>query len=155
MPRTAIAVLALAALLNLTTAAAEVFVTKDAQGRPIYTDRPEQLPAQKMNVASKRTDVVDVQNRYEQQQKANEAANQAAADAATQAAASRQAVQTTAADKAKRCTEARDRYALVMTSQRLYEQGATPAERRYLSAEETDAARANAKRLMDEFCAGQ
>ncbi len=32
--------------------ASEVFVTKDAQGRPIYTDRPDSLPAQKVHVAS-------------------------------------------------------------------------------------------------------
>lgn len=155
MSRTAIAVLALAGLLSATTATAEVFVTKDAQGRPIYTDRPEQLPAQKINVASKRTDVVDVQNRYEQQQKASDDANRAASEAAKQAAASKQAAQSTAADKAKRCEEARDRYSTVMNSQRLYEQGATPDERRYLSSEEIDAARANAKQVMDEFCSGR
>ena len=43
-----------AALAVLGTAqAGEVFVTKDAQGQPIYTDRPESLPAQKMKIASK------------------------------------------------------------------------------------------------------
>jgi hypothetical protein len=155
MSRTAIAVLALAGLLTATTATAEVFVTKDAQGRPIYTDRPEKLPAEKMNVATKRTDVVEVQNRYEQQQKAGNEANRAAADAARQTAASKQAAQSTAADKAKRCEEARDRYSTVMNSQRLYEQGPTPDERRYLSSEEIDAARVSAKQVMDEFCSGR
>ncbi len=155
MSRTAIAVLALAGLLSATTVMAEVFVTKDAQGRPIYTDRPEKLPAEKMNVATKRTDVVEVQNRYEQQQKASNEANRAAADTARQTAASKQAAQSTAADKAKRCEEARDRYSKVMTSQRLYEQGPTPDDRRYLSSEEIDATRVNAKQVMDEFCSGQ
>ncbi len=42
-----------------------------------------------------------------------------------------------------------------MTSRRLYEPGTTEGERRYLNDAETDAARANAKKLMDEYCAGQ
>ena len=56
----------LAALLACVTAsAADVFMTRDAQGRPIYTDRPESLPAEKLNVATQQTDVVEVQSRYQ------------------------------------------------------------------------------------------
>jgi phage-related minor tail protein len=154
MSRTVLAVLAIAAVLGtVTPAAAEVFVTKDEQGRPIYTDRPDRLPAEKLNVATKRTDVVEVQTRYQEQQKANTEADKAATDGARQARDARQATQSNAADKAKRCQDARDRYQTVMTSQRLYEQGSTPDERRYLTSEEIDAARADAKKLMDEFCA--
>ncbi len=62
-----IAVITLAAFATFTTASAgEVFITKDAQGHPIYTDRPESLPAERVNVASKSTDVVDVKQRYDQ-----------------------------------------------------------------------------------------
>jgi phage-related minor tail protein len=154
MPRTVLAVLAIAAVLGtVTPAAAEVFVTKDAQGRPIYTDRPDRLPAEKLNVATKRTDVVEVQSRYQEQQKASAEADKAATDGARQAQDARQATQSNAADKARRCQEARDRYQTVMTSQRLYVQGTTPDERRYLTSEEIDTARADAKKLMDEFCA--
>ena len=154
MPRTVFAVLAIAAVLGTATpVAAEVFVTKDDQGRPIYTDRPDRLPAEKLNVATQRTDVVAVQNRYQEQQKANAEADKAATDAARQSREGRQATESNAADKAKRCQDARDRYQTVMTSQRLYEQGATADERRYLTSEEIDSARADAKKLMDEFCA--
>jgi hypothetical protein len=154
MPRTVLAVLAFAAVLGTATpAAAEVFVTKDAQGRPIYTDRPDRLPAEKLNVATKRTDVVEVQGRYQQQQKTQAEADKAATDGARQSRDARQASESNAADKAKRCQEARDRYQTVMTSQRLYEEGATPEERRYLTSEEVDAARADSKKVMDEFCA--
>lgn len=149
----------LAAVLTLACAtlsgASEVFVTKDAQGRPVYTDRPESLPAEKVNVATQQTDVVEVQNRYQQQMQAASEKDKAAADAAKKAAEAKQAQELTAADKAKRCQEARDRYQNVMNARRLYEPGATPDERRYLDSAEIDAARANAKQVMDDFCAGQ
>lgn len=149
----------LAAVLTFACAvpsgASEVFVTKDAQGRPVYTDRPESLPAQKVNVATKQTDVVEVQNRYQQEMKTYQEQDKAATAAAQQTAESKQAKELTAADKAKRCQEARDRYQNVMNARRLYEPGSTPDERRYLDSAEIDAARANAKQVMDDFCAGQ
>jgi hypothetical protein len=149
----------LAAVLTLACAApsgaSEVFVTKDAQGRPVYTDRPESLPAQKVNVATKQTDVVEVQTRYQQEMKTYQEQDKAATTAAQQSAESKQAKELTAADKAKRCQEARDRYQNVMNARRLYEPGSTPDERRYLDSAEIDAARANAKQVMDDFCAGQ
>ena len=40
-----------------------------------------------------------------------------------------------------------------MNAQRLYEQSAPDGERRYLTDAELDAARENAKKVMDEFCA--
>ena len=48
--------------------ASDVFMTKDAQGRPIYTDRPDTLPAQRLDVKSASTDTVEVQQRYAEQQ---------------------------------------------------------------------------------------
>jgi hypothetical protein len=157
MRRTVSALLAAALTLACATqaSAAEVFVTKDAQGRPIYTDRPESLPAQKVNVATKQTDVVEVPGRAQQAPQASSPQNPAAADPARQAAEAKQAQELTAADKAKRCQDARERYQNVMNARRLYEPGSTPDERRYLDSAEIDAARENAKQVMDEFCAGQ
>jgi len=43
----------------------------------------------------------------------------------------------------------------MMNARRLYETGSTAEDRRYLDSNEIDAARADAKQLMDEFCAGQ
>jgi hypothetical protein len=142
------------ATLAWSTAPAEVFVTKDAQGRLIYTDRPETLPAEKVNVATKQTDVVEVQSRYAEQMKAYAEADKASSEGAKRAAEAKQAKQLTAEDKAKRCQEARTRYQNVMNARRLYESGANPDERRYLDSSEIDAARASAKKVMDEFCAG-
>jgi hypothetical protein len=133
----------------------EVFVTRDAEGRPVYTDRPESLPAQKVNVATQKTDTVEAQRRYDEQAKAAAAADAAQADSARNAAEARSAREMTETDKAKRCEEARTRYIAVMNSQRLYEPGPNEGERRYLDSAEIDATRENAKKLMDEFCAGQ
>jgi hypothetical protein len=135
--------------------ASEVFVTKDAQGRPIYTDRPESLPAQKVNVASQSTDTVAVQQQYDEKMKSYAEADKAKAEASKQAVEGKQAKELAAADKAKRCLDARARYEQVMTAQRLYEPGATEGERRYLDDKEIDSAREHSKRVMDEFCAGQ
>jgi hypothetical protein len=135
--------------------ASEVFVTKDAQGRPIYTDRPESLPAQKVNVATKQTDTVEVQRQYDEKMKSYSDADKAKAEAAQKAVDSQQAKELSAADKAKRCQESRTRYQNMMNARRLYEQGSTDEDRRYLDSSEIDAARENAKKVMDEFCAGQ
>ena len=148
--------LLVASLLVLgSTQASEVFVTKDAQGRPIYTDRPESLPAQKVNVASQSTDTVTVQQQYDEKMKSYSAADKARVETAKKAVDSQQAQELSAADKAKRCQESRTRYQNMMNARRLYEPGSTGEDRRYLDSNEIDAARENAKKVMDEFCAGQ
>ena len=99
--------LLVASLLVLgSTQASEVFVTKDAQGRPIYTDRPESLPAQKVNVATKQTDTVEVQRQYDEKMKSYAEADKVKAEASKQAADGKQAREISAADKAKRCLDA-------------------------------------------------
>lgn len=151
-----IAVTALAAMtFSFTAHAGDVFVTKDAQGNPVFTDRPESLPAQKVNVATQSTDTVDAQRRLDEQMKASAAASTAQPDPSRTVAETRSARAMTETDKAKRCEEARAHYMTVMNSQRLYEQGPSEGERRYLDSAEIDATRENAKKVMDEFCSGQ
>jgi len=135
--------------------AGEVYKTTDAQGRPVYTDKPPSLPAERLNVQSATTDVVEVQKRYDAQMKQYGAADTAGSDAAKKAAEERKAQEMTAGDRAKRCIEARQRYESYMNARRLYEPGSTEGERRYLESAEIDAARANAKQAMDELCSGQ
>ncbi len=147
-----------AAALLLTAAGAqsgEVYKTTDAQGRPIYTDKPPSLPAEKLNVQTKTSDVVEVQKRYDAQMKQYSEADQARAEAAKQAADARKASDMTAEDRAKRCIEARQRYESYMNARRLYEPGAAEGERRYLDSAEIDSARTNAKQVMDDLCRGQ
>src|SRR3954453_14948606 len=98
-----------AALLVLGLAqAGEVFVTKDAQGHPIYTDRPDSLPAERLKLASKSTDTGDGQKRYAEEMKGYAASSgKPAPEAIPNTAEGRKAKALTAEDKAKRCQDAR------------------------------------------------
>lgn len=149
-----LALLTALAFVTATAVAGEVFVTKDAQGHPIYTDRPDSLPAEKVNVVTKQTDTVDVQKRYAAEMKQYAEADKASSQSAKQATDAKQAQQLNATDKAKRCQEARTQYAALMNAHRVYEEG-DKGERHYLDSKEIDASRASAKSVMDEFCSGQ
>lgn len=142
-------------MLAAVASAGDVYKTTDQQGRPVYTDKPPTLPAQRMHVESSTTDVVDAKQRYDEQMKRLSESDRAGTDAAAQAADERSAAETSAGDRAKRCQDARDRYQSYMTAQKLYVTDDSGGERRYLSAEEIDTARANAKKMMDDFCGGQ
>mgnify|MGYP003499435666 FL=1 len=146
--------LVVALLIAAGAQAGDVYVTKDAKGNPIYTDSPQTLPAEKVGIASSSTDPAVVQKRYSDTMSQYAKDDAQETKAATQAADSKKASAMTAEDKAKRCTDARQRYQTMMDSQRLYEQDPN-GERRYLDSPEIDAARANAKQVMDEFCSGQ
>ena len=137
----------------LTSAHADVYKFVDAQGHVQYTDKPETLPAERLNIRSQKTDTVAAQSRSDaerEQMAANDKARQAAAG---QKADAQGAVEASAKDRAERCSKARERYDSYMNSQRLYE--ALPnGERRDLDSAEVDAARASAKVTMEELCKG-
>ena len=105
-------------------------------------------------IASSSTDPAVVQKRYSDTKSQYAKDDAQETKAATQAADSKKASAMTAEDKAKRCTDARQRYQAMMDAQRLFEQDPS-GERRYLDSPQIDAARANAKQVMDEFCSGQ
>jgi hypothetical protein len=134
--------------------AGDVYVTKDAKGNTVYTDTPQTLPAEKVGIASSSTDPAVVQKRYADTMSTYAKDDAQATTSAAQAADSKKAKEMTAEDKAKRCTDARQRYQALMDAQRLFEQDPS-GERRYLDSPEIDAARASAKQVMDDFCSGQ
>lgn len=146
--------LAIALLLAAGAQAGDVYVTKDSQGRPIYTDTPATIPAQKIGIATTSTDPATVQKRYADQMKQYAADDDAASKAIAAADDPAKARQLSAEDKAKRCADARQRYQSYMDAHRLYEDG-PDGQRRYLTSEEIDASRASAKQVMDQFCSGQ
>jgi hypothetical protein len=150
MLRALLSVALSASVLLAAQAHADVYRYTDEKGNVYYTDKPATLPAERVNVQSRKTDVVALQARQEEeQQRAN--AQQARRDAAAQKAEERKAAEALAADKAERCKKARERYDQYMSSQRLYE--ALPnGERRYLTDAELEAARASAKASMDVLC---
>ncbi|MET0986752.1 MAG: DUF4124 domain-containing protein [Steroidobacteraceae bacterium] len=135
------------------SAQADVYKYVDAQGHVQYTDKPQTLPAQRLNVRSQKTDTVALQEREETERKRQEEAEKARKASSGQNGEQREAAQLSAKDKAERCNKARERYDNYVNSQRLYEP-LPNGERRYLSDAELDAARASAKVSMDELCKG-
>jgi tRNA A37 threonylcarbamoyladenosine modification protein TsaB len=143
-----IPIIAVCTLLAWSAAASDVYVVTDSKGNRVYTDRPEQLPAEKVIVRASPADTAAAQRATNTPGTAPPSTSRSAAGNATQAE------QLTADDLAKRCADARRRYEVAMNSSRLYEQ-APNGERRYLAPEEINAARINAKQTMDTFCGGQ
>jgi hypothetical protein len=148
-----IATLVAGLLLAGAAAAGDVYVTKDAQGNFIYTDTPQTIPAQKIDVHAA-NGAQATGNQSPSSQAAPGAQDQSSADASPSPDAVARAAKANAADKAKHCSEARQNYQTAMTSFRLYEEGPN-GERTYLTSDQIDAARANAKQVMDQFCSGQ
>lgn len=152
MLRSPLMILALtASALAAGQAGADVYKYRDSNGNVLYTDKPSTLPAERLDVPSQRTDIVAVQARQEAEQKRMQEADRARERTSAQRAGQQDAAQLTAQDKAERCTKARERYDTYMNSQKLYEQQ-PDGERRYLSSEELDAARASAKASMEVMC---
>jgi hypothetical protein len=132
----------------------DVYVDTDSSGNRVYTDRPQTLPAERLNVRTSGTDPAAVRERYDAQMKrlaGDDSEGDPPADTPAELA---KASALSAEDRAKRCVDARQRYQNYMQSTRLYEEGEA-GERRYLDSEEIDAARTIAKKTMDEFCGAQ
>jgi hypothetical protein len=146
--------LLIALLLAGITQASEVYRTTDPKGQPVYTDRPERLPAEKLDIASRSTDVVEVKSRYDAEMKRHAKDEDTAGAVVAGAEDARKARELTAEDKAKRCIDARQKYESLMNARRIYERGETDDDRRYLDSDEIDAARENARKSMEELCAG-
>jgi hypothetical protein len=150
MLRTALFTLC-ASLLMASAVGADVYKYKDEKGNIQYTDRPLTLPAERLNIQSQRTDVVELEERAG-------ADAQAAADRdkARQLADKAKAEQSKAQasdieSKTEACNKARKDYLSRMNAQRLYEEQPN-GERRYLNSAELDASRSAAKTAMDTLC---
>ena len=130
---------------------ADVYRYVDAQGQVQYTDRPQTLPAERLDIESRRTDIVQLNERIAAQKAQTEAADEARSAAQSQAADTREGAELSAKDKAERCAQARERFDKYTASHRLYED-LGDGQRRYLSDAEIDAARDGARRAMQELC---
>jgi uncharacterized protein DUF4124 len=151
MLRTVATLTLAASILVAVPSQADVYKYHDDKGNVLYTDKPATLPAERLNVQSQKTDVVAVQARQDADMKRLQDQDKARQQTSNQQGDQQQAAQLNAKDKAEKCTQARERYDKYMNSQKLYEQQAG-GERRYLTSEELDAARASAKATMDVLC---
>jgi hypothetical protein len=133
-------------------AGAVVYKWVDAQGKLQYGDRPpdgvhaevvEYLGGHPARTTPARgTDSSDAPRTAA----ATQAANQAANDPEKKAVAA-----DVAQSREKQCAEAQDRYKKLIEGRRLYKAGPN-GEREYLTSEEIDSERLNAKRDVDSIC---
>ena len=139
-------------LAAISTSQADVYKYVDKNGQLQYTDKPETLPAELLaKIKSQRTDNAALADEVAADLKARDASAKAE-DAANKAAADKaKADQAKANDKANRCLQARNHYAAVTTSGRIYTVDAR-GERSYMDDAQIDKARADAKEQMDTWC---
>jgi hypothetical protein len=132
-------------------ASADVYKWVDAQGRTHYSDRPDSDNAERLAVASRRTNPSVVAERNatanEQRQLTDAQATQQRQEQATTKSV-RDDVQKT---RDQQCKEAEEQYRVAIESQKLYRIGKN-GEREYLTSAEIDEARLNARRARDQVC---
>ncbi|HEY5810679.1 MAG TPA: DUF4124 domain-containing protein, partial [Povalibacter sp.] len=121
MLRRSLTLLVTALALNAGIASADVYKFKDEHGNVLYTDKPATLPAERLSVQSRKTDVVEVQARQQAEQARLQSEDQVRQQANKQQADQKAGGELSAKDKAERCVKARERYDSYMNSQRLYE----------------------------------
>jgi|HubBroStandDraft_2_1064218.scaffolds.fasta_scaffold195229_2 hypothetical protein len=132
-------------------ASAVVYKWVDAQGKLQYGDRPPD---------GVHAEVVELLGTHSASNR-NASAPARSADTAAKVAANnplpkdadtkREVDQDVAQTKEKQCTDAQERYKKLIEGRRIYKAGAD-GERQYLSSQEIDTERVNAKRDIDTIC---
>jgi hypothetical protein len=135
------------------TAQAVVYKWADAQGRIHYSDRPPEGDAK----------LISVENIYSRPRAGGERSQPAAAPTTTAATATaagatpatvqKQVANDVAKANADGCKAARERYDSFVRSRRVYKEGPN-GERLYLSDQELATARIDARKDVDDNCAG-
>jgi hypothetical protein len=134
-------------------ASAVVYKWVDAQGKVLYGDRPPD---------GVHAEVVELLGTHAS---SNNSARPAAAPASSSSTqpkpatgatppkddAQRSVDEDVAATREKQCTDAQDRYKKLIEGRKIYKSGAD-GEREYLTAEQIDTERVNAKREIDTIC---
>jgi Domain of unknown function (DUF4124) len=139
-------------LLAVSASQADVYRFVDSNGQVQYTDRPETLPAELLaKIKSQRTDNSALADRVAADLRARDTAAKTQEASGKVAADKAKADQVTAADKANRCTQARNHYASVTSTGRVFTVD-DKGERSYLDDSQLDKTRAAAKQQMDTWC---
>lgn len=145
---------ALCLLLGGTAAADEgtVYRWVDKDGTPHYQDRPpDGAPAEELSLRYRLTDPAAIQANTQAKADLDEAATLRKSQQAADASAEAQARAEVQRQRETNCRQARERLEKYNTAHRLYKPG-PDGDRQYLSDEETDKARAEASRTVDEWC---
>lgn len=153
--------LALSALLAALSAAASaadqgtVYLWTDKDGTPHYQDRPpegsDNEDAQELSLRYKMTDNQAVAEANKQQTQASDIAKVREDQKAEDKASDAEDRQKVVSEREQGCNQAKERMQKYETAHRLYKPG-PDGQRQYLSDEEIDAARAAARKDVDEWC---
>jgi hypothetical protein len=126
----------------------------DEDGTPHYEDRPpDGASAEELNLRYRLTNPAEVQANAQAKADLNKAAALREEQQAEEASAEEAARAEVRRQREASCQQARERLEKYNTAHRLYKPG-PDGERQYLSDEETDKARAEASRTVDEWCSG-
>jgi|SRR5882757_3619838 hypothetical protein len=129
-------------------ASAVVYKWTDAQGKVQYGDRPpDGVHAQVVEGLGTHTSAPTARAASSSTSSTSTSTANAASDAATKQAVD----QDVAATREKQCTDAQARYKSLIEGRRLFKTG-PDGERQYLTADQIDSERINAKRDIDTTC---
>jgi hypothetical protein len=134
-------------------ASAVVYKWVDAQGKLQYGDRPpDGVHAEVVEMPGSHVGRSTPSSPEPRAQSPTAAANRAAKTATTSDDAAKKTVdEDVAQTRDKQCADAQDRYKKLIEGRKLYKAG-PDGERQYLSSEEIDSERVNAKRDVDTIC---
>ncbi|NNF51716.1 MAG: DUF4124 domain-containing protein [Gammaproteobacteria bacterium] len=127
--------------------AGEVYKEVDEQGNVVYSDRPRDASAPRLDIDSSKTDPEALAKKREVLEKRQEERKQAKVNAAAEAERQRDL----AAQRKANCEKARSYQQRVDTARRLYDTDEN-GNRNYYSSEQQDAARALARDQVKEWC---
>lgn len=127
----------------------------DKDGTPHYQDRPPEgaEASKELNLRYKLTDSQAVAAAMKQKTELSEAGQTREKQQTEDEAADEQDKDKVLNEREQGCKQAQDRLAKYSSAHRLYKPG-PDGQRTYLTDEETDAARADAQKSVDEWCGG-
>lgn len=130
--------------------ASDIYKWTDAEGNVHYGDTPVDVQAERLAIASKRTDPASVQAMVQARSEARAAEAEAQA-AAAEAGPSDEELQAEAAERAQKCSILRERLQKFINSRRLYREDEA-GERTYLDDTQILAARERVEKQISDNC---
>ena len=158
IPASGLSALVLASALVVTPAFAQqatVYKWVDSQGVPHYSDQPPMdSVSEAMPIRYRRTDRAAVQGRLQasEARQGAEELREEQQDATADTEATQR--EKDLAERAATCKQATERVTNYNQAQKLYKPGPN-GDRIYLTSEELDAERADAQRVMEEWCSDE
>lgn len=131
-----------------------VYVWVDKNGTPHYEDRPNEMAtSQELNLHYQLTDQKALAGAAQKKAETAEAAKTREKQDTDDKGKGQSIAQQTADERSANCTAAKERLEKYDTAHKLYKP-LPNGERQYLTDQEMDAARAEARKTVDEWCSG-